>query len=126
MYIAAFFTGILASLGLGGGMVLILYLTLFTGVNQIDAQGINLIFFLPIAVLSLIFHTKNKLVEWKIILPAIVTGCIGAFIGSFIAGNIETAMLSKLFGGFVLIIGIKELFSQGAPAGSPRPNPNNR
>ncbi|MDR0919703.1 MAG: sulfite exporter TauE/SafE family protein [Oscillospiraceae bacterium] len=112
MFIAAFLTGIMASLGLGGGMVLIIYLTLFDNFSQISAQGINLVFFIPIAVLSLIFHTKNKLVDWKIIIPIIIIGAIGAVIGSFFASVIDTTVLSKLFGGFVLIIGFKELFSK--------------
>lgn len=58
--IVSFLTGVMASLGLGGGMVLILYLTLIAGTGQLEAQGINLFFFLPIAAVSLFFHTKNK------------------------------------------------------------------
>ena len=61
----SFATGIFASLGLGGGMILIIYLTLFAGVPQLQAQGLNLVFFIPIAAVSLYFHTKHKMVEWK-------------------------------------------------------------
>ena len=50
-YIAAFLTGILAAMGVGGGMILIVYLTFFVGVPQLSAQGINLIYFIPIAIL---------------------------------------------------------------------------
>lgn len=112
IFAVSFFTGILASLGLGGGMVLILYLTLFGGTNQLEAQGINLIFFLPIAALSLIFHTKNKLVEWKKVLPSLITGCIFALIFSLIAVNIHTDMLSRLFGGFITLTGAYMLFKK--------------
>lgn len=112
IFAVSLFTGILASLGLGGGMVLILYLTLFGGTNQLEAQGINLIFFLPIAALSLIFHTKNKLVEWKKVLPSLITGCIFALIFSLIAVNIHTDMLSRLFGGFITLTGAYMLFKK--------------
>lgn len=112
IFVVSFFTGILASLGLGGGMILILYLTMFGGTNQLEAQGINLIFFLPIAALSLIFHTKNKLVEWKKVLPSLITGCIFALIFSLIAINIHTDMLSRLFGGFITITGAYMLFKK--------------
>ena len=44
-YISAFLTGILASMGLGGGMILILYMTLIAGMEQLTAQGVNLLFF---------------------------------------------------------------------------------
>ena len=74
-YISAFLTGILASMGLGGGMILILYMTLIAGMEQLTAQGVNLLFFIPIAAAALIIHTKNKLVKWKKIVPAII--CAG-------------------------------------------------
>ena len=79
---AAFLTGIFASLGLGGGMILILYMTIFAGYTQLDAQGINLIFFIPIALLSLIIHTKSKLYYsqeyWKRIFDQNICGFCSA------------------------------------------------
>ena len=109
-YIAAFVTGILASLGVGGGMVLIIYLTVFGGFDQLSAQGINLIYFLPIALLSVIIHSKNGLVEWKKILPSLVTGVIFALAGAALARYIGSPLLRKIFAGFILLIGVKELF----------------
>lgn len=110
--IVSFLTGIFASMGLGGGMVLIIYLTVFAGVNQLSAQGINLVFFIPIAIISLIIHTKNKLIEWKKIAPPIICGTIGVFIGSLLANNLGSDILSKLFAIFLIIIGIRELFAK--------------
>ena len=112
IFAVSFITGILASLGLGGGMILILYLTLFNGTNQLEAQGVNLIFFLPIAALSLIFHTKNKLVEWKKVLPSLITGCIFALAFSLIEISINTDLLSRLFGGFITLTGAYMLFKK--------------
>lgn len=112
VFIVSFITGILASLGVGGGMILILYLTMFGGTNQLEAQGVNLIFFLPIAALSLIFHTKNKLVEWKKVLPSLITGCIFALAFSLIAVKIHTDILSRLFGGFIFLTGAYMLFKE--------------
>lgn len=109
-YIAAFATGVLASLGVGGGMVLIIYLTVFGGFDQLSAQGINLIYFLPIALLSVIIHSRNGLVEWKKILPSLVTGVIFALAGAALARYIGSPLLRKIFAGFILLIGFKELF----------------
>ena len=78
----AFLTGIFASMGLGGGMVLIVYLTVFAGFSQIAAQGINLVFFIPIAIISLVLHTKNKLVEWKKAVPAVLWGTAAVIISA--------------------------------------------
>jgi uncharacterized membrane protein YfcA len=108
-FVAAFVTGILASLGVGGGMLLIIYLTVFAGFDQLSAQGINLLYFLPIAALAVILHTKNKLINWKPLIPAILTGIIGAVGGSIIAGFIDKELLRTVFAIFVLIIGVKEI-----------------
>ena len=111
-YISAFLTGILASMGLGGGMILILYMTLIAGMEQLTAQGVNLLFFIPRAAAALIIHTKNKLVKWKKIVPAIICGVLSAVAGTYIAKSIGNDYLTKIFAVFVLITGVKELFSK--------------
>ena len=108
--IVSFLTGVIASMGLGGGMILIVYLTIFTEISQISAQGVNLIFFIPIAIFSLILHTKNHLIEWKKIAPSILGGVFGVIIGSFLASGASSALLRKFFAVFLIFIGIKELF----------------
>lgn len=109
-YIAAFLTGIFAAMGVGGGMILIIYLTFFAGFPQLAAQGINLLYFIPIAVLSVIIHTKNKLIEWKNILPSLIFGTVAAVFGALAADYLGSEVLGKIFGGFIIIIGVKELF----------------
>lgn len=106
----AFLTGIFASMGLGGGMVLIVYLTVFPGFSQLLAQGINLVFFIPIAIISLVLHTKNKLVEWKKAVPAVLWGTAAVIISAWLANRIEQSLLSKAFGIFLILMGLKELF----------------
>ena len=107
---AAFVTGILASLGLGGGMILILYMTVWGGYSQLHAQGVNLIFFLPIAMLSVIIHRKNGLIELKELVPAMITGAVSAVIGSLAAEYIGSELLGKFFAVFIIALGIRELF----------------
>ena len=106
----AFLTGIFASMGLGGGMVLIVYLTVFAGFSQLVAQGINLVFFIPIAIISLVLHTKHKLVEWKKAVPAVLWGTAAVIISAWLANRIEQSLLSKAFGIFLILMGLKELF----------------
>lgn len=106
----AFLTGVFASMGLGGGMVLIVYLTVFAGFSQLAAHGINLVFFIPIAIISLVLHTKNKLVEWKKAVPAVLWGTAAVIISAWLANRIEQSLLSKAFGIFLILMGLKELF----------------
>lgn len=116
--LVSFATGVFASLGLGGGMILIIYLTLFAGVSQIQAQGINLVFFLPIAAVSLYFHTKNKLVEWKKIVPVIISGTIFVTIFSLMANSMDSTLLKRIFGAFVILAGVKELLCKRTESSS--------
>lgn len=110
--IVGFLTGIIASLGLGGGFILIIYLVDILNTEQITAQGINLVFFLPIAVLSLIMHTKNKMVEWRIVPQTAVFGALGAIIGTLIALNIDSKYIKIAFAVMLIAVGIKEIFFQ--------------
>ncbi len=105
-----FLTGIAASMGLGGGFILIIWLTLFGGLSQSAAQGVNLIFFLPVALFSVIIHWRNKLIEWKILPWAIISGIIGAAAGSFMSFFLDDNLLRKLFGGLVVLVGLRETF----------------
>ncbi len=109
--LVSFLTGVLASLGLGGGFILVIYLTMFAGMGQLQAQGINLVFFIPIAALALVLHTKNKLVSWKDVLPCVITGLAGTVLGTLLANWVSPHFLSKSFAVFVLVIGAKELIA---------------
>lgn len=117
-FIAALLTGVFASLGVGGGMILIIYLTVFGGFDQLAAQGINLIYFIPIAILSVLIHSKNNLIEWKKIIPSIIIGVIFAAAGTYAAEHIGSPVLKKIFAVFILLIGVKELLYKPKPADS--------
>lgn len=110
--LASVCAGLLGALGLGGGGVLLLYLTLWAGVGQLEAQGINLLFFLPTGLLAVVLHTKAGLISWRTALPAVATGVAGVFLGSYLAQAVGEAGLRKIFGLLVLILGIRELFAK--------------
>lgn len=108
--LAGLFSGIIASMGMGGGAVLLIYLNLFANIPQLTAQGINLIFFIPTAVLALIAYIKAKQIKFKKILPIAVLGLVGAVIGLYLTNIINPWWLNKIFGGLLVIIGVKEIF----------------
>ena len=112
--LAGILSGMAGAMGLGGGTVLLLYLTLFAGVDQLTAQGINLIFFLPIAVLALVLHGKNGLIAWKDAVAIALLGLAGAAAGTLLSGMIDGAVLQKLFAVGLLFIGFRELFPKKA------------
>ena len=110
--IASAAAGLLGAMGFGGGGVLILYLTMVLGVKQISAQGINLIFFIPSAIIGLIIHIKHHLIKFKQILPILISAIPGVALGLYLTTVISNEMLSKIFGGILVIMGLKELLTR--------------
>lgn len=104
-----FFSGIVSGLGIGGGAILIPALIFTSGIDQKLAQGINLVYFLPTAVIALIIHIKNKNVDTAAAAVIGISGCLGAVLGSFIAMRLGNDLLRRMFGIFLLLIGIREI-----------------
>ena len=105
--------GVLSGYGIGGGSLLMVWMTAVLSMEQKAAQGINLLYFLPTAVCALIFHAKNRQICWRAVLPAALAGCVTAALGAFIAVGLEMAVLQKLFGGFLLLVGLEEVILKG-------------
>ena len=103
-------TGILSGFGIGGGSLLLIYMTGFAGVPQNLAQGINLLYFLPTAATALPAHVKNGYIEKAALLPAIAAGLAGTALAAWAATSMDVSLLRKCFGGFLLMIGLRELF----------------
>ena len=110
MALAGFLSGVLGAMGMGGGGVLIIYLTLIAGVEQRAAQGINILLFLPCAIVALGVYLKKHLIKWRTALLAAAFGLLGAFLGTYLSGMIDTAILRKIFGGMLAVIGLMEIF----------------
>lgn len=105
-----FGTGILSAWGVGGGTLLLLIMTLFLGVDQVTAQGINLLYFLPTAGVGLLFHRKNGLLDKQVIRSATPWGIAAAAAGALLATAVDTAILRKPFGMYLLVAGVMTLW----------------
>ena len=107
--IIGFASGIISGMGIGGGAVLIPALIIAEGISQHMAQGINLTYFIPTAVISLIVHIMNKNVEFRLAL--IIGGCgvIGAIAGSKAAVAMNGDILRRIFGAFLFGVGVYEI-----------------
>ena len=102
--------GFLAGLGVGGGSLLMLWLTFIVGMEYGQARIINLLFFLPSALIATLFHRKQGSVDIKKTPPAVVAGCALAALFSHVGNKIDTTLLKKCFGGLLLVTGLRELF----------------
>lgn len=104
-FFCALGAGILSAWGVGGGTLLLLVMTLFLGVDQQTAQGINLLFFLPTAAGALLCHRRQGNLDaptWKAALPAAL---LFALVGAWLAGQVDIRLLRRPFGAYLLLSG---------------------
>lgn len=101
--------GFLSGLGVGGGSLLILWLTLVLKTEYASARCINLLFFLPSALIACLFRWKQGSLPVKQLIPAMIIGCLSAAITSFWGIQLDRSILKKLFGGLLLLTGMREL-----------------
>lgn len=101
--------GFLSGLGVGGGSLLLLWLTLVVGVEQSTARVMNLMFFLPCALIATAFRWKQSKPDWQLTLPAVLAGVAGALLGNWLGPMLNTTLLKKALGVLFLVTGIREL-----------------
>lgn len=104
-------TGFLSSCGLGGGTLLLLYLVEFTTLSQTEAQGINLLFFIPTAVLAVSAHKRSGLIEKEVTHKAITGGLVGVLCGTLLSSFFPMDYLRKGFSLLLLFLGSYTLYS---------------
>ena len=107
--VAGIVGGIIGGMGMGGGTLTIPILTLFLAYEQLQAQGINLIAFLPMSLVALFIHIKNHLVDFKSTWLLAVVGCVFSLGGAILANNTSNVVLKKLFAIFLIGLGIWQI-----------------
>lgn len=108
--IAGTVLGFLSGLGIGGGSLLILWLTIVLNMEQSTARIINLLFFVPSALVACLFRWKQGNLNIRLVIPAIVAGCTSAAFFSWFSHRLDIELLKKLFGGVLITAGLRELF----------------
>ncbi len=110
--IAAVLSGVAGALGIGGGGILIIYLTLWEELPQLEAQGINLLFFLPCGVVAVIIHTVKKRIDWRLAAWIIFGGIVGVTAGFMLASFMGNVWLGKIFAVLLILLGLNGIFSK--------------
>jgi len=97
---------VISAWGVGGGTLLLLVMTLFLGVDQRTAQGINLLFFLPTAAGALVCHWKEGYLDKPTLKAAVPIAVAAALIGAWISNAVDVEVLRKPFGVYLLLSGV--------------------
>ena len=101
-------SGAIGGMGIGGGVILIPALTALFDISQKEAQFINLLYFVPVALCALFVHSREGRVEWKKALYMAIGGVCGAFLGTHLAKVMDENILRRIFGVFLLAVGIRQ------------------
>lgn len=101
--------GFLSGLGVGGGSLLLLWLTLVSGMEQSEARLINLMFFLPCAIVATAFRWKHTKPDWPLTLWTAASALLGAYLGNVLGGLLNMGLLKKLLGALFILSGLREL-----------------
>ena len=109
-WIVPFLCGLGASVisawGVGGGTLLLLVMTLFLGVDQRTAQGVNLLFFLPTAASALVCHARGGYLDKPTLKAAVPAAVAAALIGAWVSNAVDVEVLRKPFGVYLLLSGV--------------------
>lgn len=103
-------SGMVSGIGMGGGTVLILLLTIFMDTEQHIAQATNLVFFVPTSISAIIMNIREKNINLNIGIKVAIFGIIGAVVGSIISNRLEVNMLRKYFGFFLALIASYQIY----------------
>lgn len=116
LFLIGLASGIISGMGIGGGAILIPALVIFINPEQHIAQSVNLLFFIPTAIVALIIHIRNKSIDFKTSIPIVIFGLMGSYLGSRLAVTISGTVLRKTFAVFLLVIAIYEFFKPAKKA----------
>jgi len=107
---AGIFSG---TFGVGGAIIVIPALIFFMGLSQHQAQGTSLAFMVPpVTLMAALNYSKSGYVNWKFALILAVMFFVGTYFGSMISISLPDKILKKMFGGLMLLVALKIIFSK--------------
>lgn len=107
-----FLLAALSGMGVGGGGMFVIYLSLFTDTPQLTAQGMNLLFFLLSSGASVTIHLRHRVIHSSAVLVMALFGIVGALIGTAISTHLPQHLLRQIFGGMLVVSGILALMQK--------------
>jgi uncharacterized membrane protein YfcA len=105
-------TGVLSGLlGIGGGAILVASAVVFMGIGQHAAQAAALAAMVPIALVGVARHHRNKLINYRVT-PYLAAGLmLGGVAGAYVANSISETLLRQIFSAFFAVMSVQMFWS---------------
>ena len=110
--LVGFFVSMLVGMGVGGGGLFVIFLTLYLNFQQINAQGTNLAFFVLSALASIFVHVRRRKINVKQLLTMTAFGIMGSIAFSYLANFISSEIPRKMLGGLLIFSGGSIIFKE--------------
>jgi uncharacterized membrane protein YfcA len=101
--------GFLSGIGVGGGSLLMVWLTMIVGLEPYTARCINLMVFIPCALCASLLRLKQGGLPGKKITAPMILGAAVAGIVAYFSAGLDTQWLKKIFALLLLYTGVREL-----------------
>ena len=114
---------IAAALGIGGGVIFVPALVVLFGFDQQIAQGTSLAVIFPTAIVATVAHARMKNVQWRLSIPIGLAGIVGAVAGAQLALRLDTHLLRRMFGVFLILLATRMAWRAWKINGRSEPEP---
>lgn len=98
--------GIIGGMGMGGGTLLIPILTIFLNVPQKQAQAINLVAFIPMAIIVTVINIKRKGIDYKSVLLVAAPALVTSIASALLVKRMSSKALGVGFAVFLIALGV--------------------
>lgn len=95
--------------GVGGGLIMVPGMTLLMKTDMKIAVGTSLAVIVPTALTGVLKHSQLRQVDWTLVAMLAPTAILGGFLGPWLTTRLSSPELQRLFGGFLLLVGLRLL-----------------
>jgi uncharacterized membrane protein YfcA len=94
-------------LGVGGGTLMVPFLTLAVGLSQHEAEATSLLVVLPTAIVASVVLRRRGVGDLGVALRLGTLGAVGSVFGALAALALPGNVLRYIFGGFLLLVSVR-------------------
>ena len=112
IFALAFLVGLIGNIsGIGGGVMIILFLIYVFGFNPLDAAGLSLLTLVFSSLTGFVQNMRQKLVDIRLFLIMATVAVFGALFGSFLASYVPSGIFKGVFSTILITLGLFSVYA---------------